>query len=70
MMDAFTRWDDRPAACAMDICLTGEGKTLLVEFNDAYALGCYGLAQVWYAKMISTRWSQLLGRGYDFFFGW
>lgn len=32
-----------------------------MEINDAYALGCYGLASVLYAKLISARWSELLG---------
>lgn len=62
MLEAFLQWDKRPASCSMDICVTGEGKTLLVEFNDAYALGCYGLAPIFYAKLISARWSELLGR--------
>ena len=69
MMTVFRQWEDRPASCAMDICLTQDGKTLLVEFNDSYALGCYGLPQIYYAKMISARWSQLLGRKDDFCFG-
>lgn len=37
-------------------------KTILVEFNDAYALGNYGLHHIAYAKLISARWSQLLDR--------
>ena len=45
----------------MDICVTKDNKTLLVELNDAYALGCYGLAGIYYAKLISARWSQLTG---------
>ena len=43
------------------ICVTKDGRTLLVEFNDAYSLGAYGLADIYYAKLISARWSQLLG---------
>ena len=45
----------------LDICVTKDGQTLLVEINDAYSLGCYGLASVFYAKLISARWSQILG---------
>ena len=45
----------------MDICVTKDNKTLLVELNDAYALGCYGLASIYYVKLISARWSQLTG---------
>ena len=60
-MEAFISWKERPIGCSMDICVTKDGQTLLVEINDAYALGCYGLADVFYAKLISARWSQLLG---------
>ena len=69
MMNTFVKWPGRPAACAMDICYTAEGKTLLVEFNDAYALGSYGLPEIYYAKMISARWSQLLQRDDEYHFG-
>lgn len=61
MMESFVSWKDRPMACSMDICVTKDGRTLLVEFNDAYSLGAYGLADIYYAKLISARWSQLLG---------
>lgn len=61
MLESFNKWEERPAACSMDICVTKDNKTLLVELNDAYALGCYGLAGIYYAKLISARWSQLTG---------
>ncbi len=62
MLEEFKRMENRPTACSMDICVTEEGRTLLVEFNDAYSLGYYGLAPIWYAKLISARWSQILER--------
>ena len=62
MMSAFLTWENRPAACSMDVCVTKDNRTLLVEFNDAYALGNYGLPSIYYAKLISARWSQLLDR--------
>jgi len=62
MLNEFKNIENRPAACSMDICVTVEGKTLLMEFNDAYSLGCYGLDSILYAKLISARWSQLLER--------
>lgn len=68
MMEAFCEWEDRPAACSMDICYTKEGRTLLVEFNDAYALGSYGLPSIVYAKLISARWAQLLCREDEYHF--
>ena len=68
MLKAFVEWEDRPAACSMDICYTRDGRTLLVEFNDAYALGHYGLPSIQYAKLISARWAQLLEREDEFNF--
>ena len=61
MLEAFISWEKRPTACSLDICVTKDERTLLVEINDAYALGCYGLASIFYAKLISARWSELLG---------
>ena len=55
-------------ACSMDICVTKDGRTLLVEFNDAYSLGAYGLPDIYYAKLISARWSQLLVVKYEYHF--
>ena len=68
MLEDFIKWEERPAACSMDICYTKDGRTLLVELNDAYALGCYGLPHILYAKFISARWSQLLGRNDEYRF--
>jgi len=60
-MKEFATWEDRPNACSLDFGVTKEGKTVLVEMNSAYALGCYGLWPVQYAKMISACISQLSG---------
>ena len=68
MMEAFISWEKRPTACSLDICVIKDGQTLLVEINDAYSLGCYGLASVFYAKLISARWSELLGVKDDYRF--
>ena len=39
--------------------VTSKGETLLVEVNEGYALGCYGLLPDLYVKMIITRWAEL-----------
>lgn len=36
-----------------------DGKTTLVEVNDAYALGNYGLPSVLYARLIEARWEEM-----------
>lgn len=62
IMNQFTQWDERPMACSIDIGVTKDGRTLLIECNDAYSLGAYGLEDYKYAKLLSARWSQLLNR--------
>jgi hypothetical protein len=63
---ALQKWDSRPVACAMDWALTARGETILVEVNDAYALGCYGLAPHLYAPMLVERWRQIVEAGRSF----
>lgn len=58
-MKDFKTWKNRPMACALDFGVTKDNKTLLVEGNHAYALGCYGLSSNLYAKMISASVSQI-----------
>lgn len=78
ILEAFRTMKDRPNACSLDFAVIEyldkdnyylpKEKTIFLEMNDAYALGNYGLNCIDYAKMISARWSQLLGVSdkYDF----
>lgn len=50
-----------PAGYAADFGVTGDGRTLLVEINDGYSLGCYGLQHNLYAQLLSARWAELVG---------
>lgn len=43
----------------LDFGVTNDGRTLLVEVNDAYALGHYGLPSVLYAQLLEARWEEL-----------
>ena len=52
-----------PAAYGLDFGVTADGRTLLVEANDGFALGCYGLDPVIYAEMLEARWCELAGLG-------
>ncbi|WP_199669439.1 ATP-grasp domain-containing protein [Erysipelatoclostridium sp. AM42-17] len=68
IMDDFKKWDKRPMACSIDIGVTSDNKTILIECNDAYALGSYGLVDFRYAKFISARWAQIMEREDEFDF--
>lgn len=45
----------------MDWGVTEDGRTLLVEVNDGFALGNYGVRLFEYTAMIEARWRQLMG---------
>lgn len=51
----------QPHGYALDLAVTGDGRTLLVKGNDGFALCSYGLDDVAYALLLSARWAQLMG---------
>ena len=57
----FKKWKSRPNSCALDFGLTSDGRTLLVEMNFPYSLGCYGLNNISYIKLISAYIAQICG---------
>lgn len=58
---AVSAYKSAPAGYAMDFGVTRDGRTLLVEINDGYALGCYGLQHNLYAKLLEARWAEMVG---------
>ena len=64
-MAAFRTIPNRPVGCSIDFAVVvrdGNEQTVFLEMHDGYALGNYALYHLSYAKLISARWSQLLGR--------
>lgn len=59
--NAVKAFRSAPAGYAADFGVTEDGRTLLVEINDGFALGCYGADPVQYAKLLSARWCELIG---------
>ena len=55
---AIAAFDPAPASYTLDMGITDDGRTLLVEINDAYACGAYGLPPVDYARFIAARWAE------------
>lgn len=51
-----------PCAYALDFGIDTNGKTTLVEFNDATSLGNYGLDSIRYAEMLTSRWVEICSR--------
>ena len=59
---ALAAWATKPDGCSIDFVVTHDGRTLVVECNDGYALGHYGLNSLKYAKLISARWHEIMGQ--------
>jgi hypothetical protein len=58
---AVKEWEGKPRGCALDFGLDGKGRTLLVEANDGFSIGAYGLYPRDYARLLSARWTELTG---------
>ena len=59
-------YNDTGVACfTLDFGITSKGETLLVEANDAWAIGLYkdSMSVVQYAEFLRTRWNQLFELG-------
>lgn len=59
--ESVESWQDKPRGCALDFGVDDQGRTLLVEVNDGFALGAYGLPPLLYARLLSARWTELTG---------
>lgn len=49
-----------PVAYSIDFGITDDARTLLIEVNDAWALGCYGLDSKSYAELLLNRWEEIV----------
>ena len=49
----------QPAGYGIDFGVTDKGETVLIEVNDGFSLGAYGLYHIYYAKLLSARWAEL-----------
>jgi hypothetical protein len=50
-----------PISYSVDVGILEDGTTALVECNDGYALGNYGVESKEYAGMIRDRWWEIVG---------
>lgn len=61
MTSAIGHFSSAPIAYAVDWGVTQDGRTVLVEVNDGFALGNYGVPGSLYTALIECRWRQLMG---------
>lgn len=51
-----------PKAYCLDFGVTDKGETVLIEMNEGFSMGHYGLHPVQYARMLSARWFELASK--------
>jgi hypothetical protein len=51
-----------PIAYSLDVGIAN-GETLLIEVNDFFSLGCYGLDPFLYVEAIQDRWQEIIKEG-------
>jgi len=58
--NAIKDYTTQPAGYSIDFGITSDGRTLLVECNDGWSLGNYGLNDTTYSTLLAKRWLQLM----------
>jgi len=56
----FEQSSDRTTAYGIDFGVLDTGQTTLIEWNDGFALGSYGLDKEAYTDLLLARWEELL----------
>lgn len=54
------RFKDQPISYSLDLGVTDTGQTLVVEINDAFSLGAYGMSSIPYTRMVMDRWEEMV----------
>ena len=57
---AIADYKDAPAGYSIDFGITDDGRTLLIECNDGWSLGNYGLEPSKYCRLLGRRWHELM----------
>lgn len=61
----FEKSNQRTDAYGIDFGVLEDGTTALIEWNDGFALGSYGLDKEVYTDLILARWNELLKKRTD-----
>lgn len=58
---AVERYVSAPIGYAIDFGVTAAGQTIIIEVNDGFALGNYGVRGYQYTAMVECRWREIAG---------
>lgn len=53
---------DNPSTYVMDFGVLKDGRTTLVEVNEGFSFGCYGLNWLIHIEMLTIRWNELVNQ--------
>ena len=59
IQDIINEYKSAPNAYTIDIGIDKNGEEYLIEVNEGYSVGSYGLDHIKYAKFLATRWAQI-----------
>ena len=57
---AIEAYKTQPKGYSIDFGITADGKTVLIEANDGYSLGNYGLEPALYSSLLAKRWIEIM----------
>jgi hypothetical protein len=57
---AILDFKSAPSAYTLDFGVTSDGQTILIEAQDAWSIGNYGLENKLYSKFLATRWLEII----------
>ena len=58
--EAIYRNTDFPSAYTIDVAVFREGKTIIVEYNDMWAIGNYGIPNDMYVRLLKQRYFEIV----------
>lgn len=65
-VEAYEASDEAPVSYTLDVGVLRTGETAVVEVNDGFAFGTYGLSPDIHARMLEDRWCEMVGRPLPF----
>lgn len=57
--EAILKYKSAPISYTIDWAVTDDNKTVLIECNDGWSVGCYGLDPELYAGFLMDRWMEI-----------
>ena len=58
--EVIRTFEGAPCGYSLDLGVTDDGRTLIVEINDAFSLGSYGAPSIPYTQMVIDRWVEMV----------